>query len=145
MKLAKCPKCELNYIREGETYCEVCKRANKKKAEHEETLDICPECNENPVVPGRDLCKFCLMEKKKLDDIDRSGLEDDRDGIVIDDVEDLDGISMDEVAEMEEIDIVEPDIPDVELSDIDRELGRDEEGEGESFDELDEEEDETLE
>ena len=24
MKLVKCPRCELNYIQEGEKYCKVC-------------------------------------------------------------------------------------------------------------------------
>ena len=30
MALHKCPKCELNYIREGEDFCEVCKREMKR-------------------------------------------------------------------------------------------------------------------
>ena len=29
MALRKCPKCELNYIREGEQYCNLCMRAMK--------------------------------------------------------------------------------------------------------------------
>ena len=29
MRLIKCPRCELNYIAEGEGYCKICKREMK--------------------------------------------------------------------------------------------------------------------
>jgi hypothetical protein len=29
MKLIKCPRCELNYIQEGEKYCKVCYRGDE--------------------------------------------------------------------------------------------------------------------
>jgi len=74
MALHKCPKCELNYIREGEDFCEVCKREMKRAQAHirhsgEETEDdeviLCSECGEEPVVRGGELCIACLKEKKR--------------------------------------------------------------------------------
>ena len=74
MALHKCPKCELNYIREGEDYCEVCKREMKRaqargRQTEEENEDdaviLCSECGEAPAVRGGDLCISCLTEKKR--------------------------------------------------------------------------------
>ncbi|MEA4870418.1 MAG: hypothetical protein VB062_07250 [Christensenella sp.] len=74
MALHKCPKCELNYIRDGEDYCEVCKREMKRAQAHgrqteEENEDdeiiLCSECGEAPVVRGGELCISCLKEKKR--------------------------------------------------------------------------------
>ena len=74
MALHKCPKCELNYIREGEDYCEVCKRELKRAqarghhAEEESDEDeiiMCTECGESPAVRGGELCASCLREQKR--------------------------------------------------------------------------------
>ena len=74
MALHKCPKCELNYIREGEDYCEVCKREMKRaqargRQTEEENEDdeviLCSECGEAPAVRGGDLCISCFKEKKR--------------------------------------------------------------------------------
>jgi len=74
MALHKCPKCELNYIREGEDFCEVCKREMKRaqaKIRHaeedgdEDEVIVCSECGEQPAVRGGDLCLACLKEKKR--------------------------------------------------------------------------------
>ena len=74
MALHKCPKCELNYIREGEDFCEVCKREMKLAQAHirhsEEESDqdeviLCSECGEAPAVRGGELCIACLKEKKR--------------------------------------------------------------------------------
>ena len=74
MALHKCPKCELNYIREGEDYCEVCKREMKRaqargRQTEEENEDdeviLCSECGEAPAVRGGELCISCLKEKKR--------------------------------------------------------------------------------
>ncbi|MDD6887528.1 MAG: hypothetical protein ACI4MR_03335 [Candidatus Aphodomorpha sp.] len=77
MALRKCPKCELNYIREGEQYCNVCMRAMKNGriqaepvAEEEETL--CSECGEAPVVRGYDLCANCLREQKRQAELENA-------------------------------------------------------------------------
>ena len=74
MALHKCPKCELNYIREGEDFYEVCKREMKRAQAHirhsEEESDqdeviLCSECGEAPAVRGGELCIACLKEKKR--------------------------------------------------------------------------------
>lgn len=73
MALRKCPKCELNYIREGEEYCNVCmremKRASRGRRSEEEPEEdeilVCTECGESPAVHGSDLCAACLKEQKR--------------------------------------------------------------------------------
>ncbi len=74
MALHKCPKCELNYVRDGEEYCEVCKRELKRtqaRGRHtdddadDDEVVMCSECGEVPAVRGGDLCPSCLKEKKR--------------------------------------------------------------------------------
>lgn len=74
MALHKCPKCELNYVRDGEEYCEVCRRelkrtqARGRRADDDADDDeivMCSECGEEPAVRGGDLCPSCLKEKKR--------------------------------------------------------------------------------
>ena len=48
MGLRKCPRCELNYIRDDEQLCNVCKRHMKGEAETDDVVTICTECGENP-------------------------------------------------------------------------------------------------
>ena len=61
MGFIKCPRCELNYIREEEQYCSVCKREMKGESHHDE-IEMCTVCNEAPALPGKDVCLFCLKE-----------------------------------------------------------------------------------
>ncbi len=61
MRLIKCPRCELNYITEGEGYCKICKREMKGESQREE-IELCTVCNEAPALPGKDVCLFCLKE-----------------------------------------------------------------------------------
>ena len=74
MALRKCPKCELNYIREDEEFCEVCKREMKRAQAHikhaqeeseEDEVILCSECGEAPAARGGELCRSCLKEKKR--------------------------------------------------------------------------------
>lgn len=60
MGLRKCPRCELNYIRDDEKYCNVCKREMKGEPDVEDGVVLCIECGENPVVKGSDLARFAL-------------------------------------------------------------------------------------
>lgn len=64
MTLAKCPRCELNYMNEGEELCKVCYR-EVHGVEPQEEPEVCSECNVERAIPGKDLCIFCLKEKKK--------------------------------------------------------------------------------
>lgn len=61
MGLKKCPRCELNYIKDDEKLCNVCKRAAKHEEEPEEEL-MCIECGEHPALKGKDLCAECYKE-----------------------------------------------------------------------------------
>ena len=83
MALKKCPKCELNYIREDEEYCNVCLRSMKKRraaAEPEEEERICSECGEAPAVKGHDLCEACLKEQKRQEELENIILLETEDG-----------------------------------------------------------------
>ena len=97
MGFVKCPRCELNYIREEEQYCSVCKREMKGEV-HEDPFEMCSICNENPVMPGKDVCPMCYKEMKQ-----QQGLRDDStdDSDTTPDV----SIDMEDVSEMQEIEL----------------------------------------
>ena len=56
MNLVKCPRCDLNYIREDEKYCKVCLQEMKGESRSEE-IELCSICNEEPCLPGKDVCR----------------------------------------------------------------------------------------
>ncbi|MDL2225576.1 hypothetical protein LJC20_05200 [Eubacteriales bacterium OttesenSCG-928-M02] len=128
MKLQKCPRCELNYVRPGNEYCDICiaelkEIREKKRAKEAPVVDICPECNENPVVPGQEMCKLCLIEKRRLEEAERMRLaavthSDEEDEVEEEDP--LDGM-IEEVPEGEEIPV--PD--DAGLDDLEDEFEED--------------------
>jgi len=115
--LEKCPRCELNYILDGEKYCTVCRREIKGEPERE-AFDICPVCNENPVAPGKELCALCLKEMGQVEDTVQDDIDITEENAEVDSGS-LSG--MDEIA-ME----ADEDIPPRELGEIDRELSLDE-------------------
>ncbi len=123
MALRKCPRCELNYIREGEKYCEVCKREIKGEGESEETVQTCVECGENPVVKGSELCAICLREARRQEKLAEAAEEirtPDQMSMPIS------GVALDEM----EVPLpAEGEIPESELDEIDKELGDDEDEE----------------
>ena len=133
MALKKCPRCELNYVREGEKYCDVCKREMKGE-KHQEDIELCTVCNEAPALPGKDVCLFCLKEMNKNGED-----ENDEETPVSPDEPNLD---IDPVSTMDEIipDIQE-DIPAKEYDEIDSDLSLDEMGEEEAEDDDDENDD----
>ena len=68
MKRIKCPKCELNYMLEGQEYCDVCKAELKKapplifavdEADEQELMELCPKCHQNYLKPGEEICAQC--------------------------------------------------------------------------------------
>ena len=96
MGFIKCPRCELNYIREEELYCPVCKREMKGES-HDDPFELCSICNENPVMPGKDFCYMCYKEMNQ-----QQGLRDD----AIEEQESPDvSLDMEDVSEMEEIEL----------------------------------------
>lgn len=97
MGFIKCPRCELNYIKEEEQYCSVCKREMKGEA-HDDPFELCSICNENPVMPGKDVCYLCYKEMTQ-----QQGLRDE----TVDENEtpDVSSLDMEDVTEMEEIEL----------------------------------------
>ncbi|MEZ4509963.1 MAG: hypothetical protein R2912_02970 [Eubacteriales bacterium] len=86
MALHKCPKCELNYIREEEVYCEVCKREMKRALargvrmeEDEDEVVLCSECGEKPAARGGEFCHACLKERKRQVVLESAAALDDDD------------------------------------------------------------------
>lgn len=70
-KYIKCPRCELNYILEGEDYCHVCKSEMKHHTEVDEDelldfddLDLCPVCGANFVKENETMCNECRAKLK---------------------------------------------------------------------------------
>ncbi|MBR6006782.1 MAG: hypothetical protein IK064_04065 [Clostridia bacterium] len=63
MGYKKCPKCELNYIRDDQQFCDICSRKYKSFDEEEQTeVVMCSECGEHPAMKGKDLCAACYKE-----------------------------------------------------------------------------------
>ena len=117
MNLVKCPRCDLNYIREDEKYCKVCLRELKGENSQDE-VELCSICNEEPALPGRDICLFCLKEMNKSnstpDDEEITG----RETLEPENIGDMDSVSgMDEIIPEED-----ENIPSQEYGEIEEEL-----------------------
>ena len=131
MGFVKCPRCELNYIREEEQYCSVCKREMKGEV-RDDPFELCSICNENPVMPGKDVCLMCYKEMTQ-----QQGLHDDA-------MDESDGhevsLTMEDVSDMQEIelDVLPEDMPDDEMGEH---LSLEEEKSKEADEDEDEEED----
>ena len=139
MNLVKCPRCDLNYIREDEKYCKVCLRELKGDNSQEE-VELCSICNEEPALPGKDVCLFCLKEMNKSN----STQDDTTDGDGAESVDTSSIGDMDSVSGMDEIiPGEEENIPSQEYGEIEEELSLEdvrEDEEKEADDEEDEEE-----
>ena len=140
MNLVKCPRCDLNYIREDEKYCKVCLREMKGE-DKEDEVELCSVCNEEPALPGRDVCLFCLKEMNKSN----SAQDDDSESEGTENVDTSNIGDMDSVSGMDEI-IPEEDenIPSQEYGEIEEELSLEDVREDEEREE-DEDEDEEEE
>ncbi len=123
MGLKKCPRCELNYIKDDQKYCDVCKREMKGEADAEEAVAICVECGENPVVKGSELCAICLREARRQEK--KAAVAE----IHTPEELTIPSVSLDEI----EVPLpAEGEIPESELDEIDKELG-----DGDEEDDLD--------
>ena len=130
MGFIKCPRCELNYIREEEQYCSVCKREMKGEA-LDDPFELCSICNENPVMPGKDVCYMCYKEMNQ-----QQGLRDD----AIEEQESPDvSLDMEDVSEMEEIELEA--LPEDMPEEIGEQISLEEEKSKEADDDDDEDED----
>ena len=139
MKLVKCPRCDLNYIREDEKYCKVCLREMKGDSPRDE-IELCSICNESPALPGKDVCLFCLKEMNGEKNVDPD--ENGGDPVEPGNLGDIDSVStMDEI--IPEMD--DEEIPSQEYGEIENELSledvRDEEEMNEKDDDGESEED----
>ena len=141
MQLVKCPRCDLNYIREDEKYCRVCLRELKGEKNQEE-VELCSICNEEPALPGRDVCLFCLKEMNKSNSVPEEQEEDSAEPVDTSNIGDMDSVSgMDEIIPEVQDD---GDIPSQEFGEIENELSlenvrEDEEREAEKEEAEDEE------
>ncbi len=120
MNLVKCPRCDLNYIREDEKYCKICLRELKGENSQEE-VELCSICNEEPALPGRDVCLFCLKEMNKSNSTpDDSSESEGSENVDTSNIGDMDSVSgMDEIIpEVDEDDR----IPSQEYGEIEEEL-----------------------
>lgn len=63
----KCPRCELNYIKKSDKYCNVCKKEMKLiKPEFEDDitdLELCPICKTNFIHGNEDMCASCQEDQ----------------------------------------------------------------------------------
>ena len=98
MAFRKCPRCELNYITDGEKLCSVCRREVKGESEQFEMIEMCSECGENPVVPGKELCASCLKELARRSAMNTDdSVEPSSTNIEIDSVSSMDEIAIDDL------------------------------------------------
>lgn len=97
MGFIKCPRCELNYIREEEQYCPVCKREMKGES-HNDPFELCSICNENPVMPGKDVCYACYKEMTQQQGSRRDDEMEESDTSEV-------SLGMEDVSEMDEIEL----------------------------------------
>ena len=119
MQLVKCPRCDLNYIREDEKYCKVCLRELKGEKNADE-VELCSICNEEPALPGRDVCLFCLKEMNKSNSLPEEQEEENAEPVDTSNIGDMDSVSgMDEIIPEVEDD---SDIPSQEFGEIESEL-----------------------
>jgi hypothetical protein len=132
MQLIKCPRCDLNYIREDEKYCKVCLREMKGE-KHADEVELCSICNEEPALPGKDVCLFCLKEMNKSNSAEET--EEETETVDTNTIGDMDDVSgMDEI-----IPEVEEDNPS-EYNEIDQELSLEDVREDEEREEAEDEE-----
>ena len=60
-----CPRCELNYIKKADQYCNVCKKEMKLIAASDDDiadLELCPICKLNFVQNDEEVCESCRAE-----------------------------------------------------------------------------------
>lgn len=130
MAVIKCPRCDINFIREDDKFCSICKREMKGEMPKEELPDMCIECGEHVTMRGEDICIFCYNERK----LSGSKIKKENE------VEDLDIDRDIPIAADDE----DEDIPDNELEVIHQELGLDDVIQMEEENNDDDEPDEDL-
>ena len=137
MNLVKCPRCDLNYIREDEKYCKVCLQEMKGESRSDE-IELCSICNEEPALPGKDVCLFCLREMNKSNSAEENEPDTETENVDTATIGDMDDVSgMDEI--IPEVEEEETD----EYEEIDQEMSLEDVREDEERDAEDEEDEEV--
>ena len=81
----RCPRCELNYIKKQDKFCNVCKKEMKalgsQGAEENLDLDLCPICKVNFIGPDEDMCVTCAKEKALEEGLINESNSDDWDNV----------------------------------------------------------------
>ena len=88
-KYTLCPRCELNYILEGQEYCDVCKAQLKLGPQmmfsalgddFDSDKILCPVCKTNYISEDERMCQECrdnLEFKQREDDLDDASSDDE--------------------------------------------------------------------
>lgn len=67
MIYSRCSRCELNYVQNGEIYCQLCKKelSGQYCEDSEINLEenICPYCEKHRLEFGEEMCTYCLHKK----------------------------------------------------------------------------------
>lgn len=142
MFLEKCPRCDLNYIMEGEKYCKVCQRELRGDSREDE-IELCSICNEAPALPGRDVCLFCLKEMNKSNSTaDNEDELEPAESVDTSNIGDMDSVSgMDEI--IPDVDS-DSDIPSQEFGEIESELSLEDVRQDEEREEEEDEEEDDM-
>ena len=75
-KFVKCPRCDLNYILEGQEYCDVCKAelgigpglVFAVDNEKEVKIRLCPRCKQVEIGEDEEMCQKCRENLEFKDD-----------------------------------------------------------------------------
>ena len=138
MPLTKCPRCELNYLMEGEKVCKICRMEMKGEPVRDE-VEMCTVCGEHPALPGKDVCLFCLREMNKSNSTEENEPDTEPENVDTSTIGDMDDVSgMDEI--IPEVEEEETD----EFEEIDQEMSLEDVREDEERDAEDDEEDEEV-
>ena len=127
MGFRKCPRCELNYIRDDEELCQVCRREIKGERDNDITSELCTACGERRAMPGSEFCIVCLKEMQRPKDEPVSTNNDEPPTL------NPSALDIDMVSGMEEIQIddIGDDIPKGEFDEMESEFGSDDDADGE--------------
>ena len=114
MDVVKCPRCEINFMRDDEECCSVCMRElrRERSAAPTEDVDMCVECGIAPAVTKEGLCAQCALDIQNfaLDEDEAPTVE--RESRETSDGE-LDIISLELVEDEDEDDLLDLDLPEL--------------------------------
>ena len=119
-KYTLCPRCELNYILEGQEYCDVCKAELKIGPQLMFSVDgdvkeqiLCPVCKQRYIDADDDMCAKCHEEaeynRNKESDFEdgdewRRFLDDDEKEIIASKGDEEEMVSLSQIEEEESLD-----------------------------------------